>query len=256
MKVAVVGLGYVGLPLAVEFGKKYPTVGFDLSREKIDAYRRHIDPTGEVSAEELKASTHLEPTTDAAALKEADFVVVAVPTPVDDAHAPDFSPLVGALILAMGSGDPVTTIDTFTPRWDAPHGNRCPTERSLDTARALWEQFGVIDRITAIEGDVTDPSLAEVAPELGFLFVDADHTTASLRQQIALWAPKVEIGGRLVLHDWGIAGNEAEPWDVAGVLTAWTEEHGGADCWRGPEVYQTLAWYDRVGLHVTDESEG
>ncbi len=94
--VAVVGLGYVGLPLAVEFGRKHRTIGFDLSQAKVDAYRRHVDPTGEVSSEDLKAATRLEPTTDAAALKEADFVVVAVPTPVDDAHNPDFSPLVGS----------------------------------------------------------------------------------------------------------------------------------------------------------------
>jgi len=96
MKVAVVGLGYVGLPLAVEFGKKYSTVGLDLSAEKVEAYRRHVDPTGEISAEELRAASKLVPTTDATALRDADFIVVAVPTPVDDAHAPDFSPLVGA----------------------------------------------------------------------------------------------------------------------------------------------------------------
>lgn len=94
--VAVVGLGYVGLPLAVEFGKIYPTIGVDLHAEKIEAYRRFVDPTGEISTEELKASVHFKPTTDASALKDADFVVVAVPTPVDDAHIPDFSPLVGA----------------------------------------------------------------------------------------------------------------------------------------------------------------
>ena len=96
MNVAVVGLGYVGLPLAVEFGKKYPTIGFDLSTDKVAAYQRHIDPTGEVSTEELKAACKLVPTTDASELKHADFVVIAVPTPVDEAHAPDFSPLVGA----------------------------------------------------------------------------------------------------------------------------------------------------------------
>ncbi len=94
--IAVVGLGYVGLPLAVEFGKKHRTIGFDLSQAKIDAYKRHVDPTGEVSTESLQASQGFEPSTDAAALREADFVVVAVPTPVDDAHNPDFSPLVGA----------------------------------------------------------------------------------------------------------------------------------------------------------------
>ena len=94
--IAVVGLGYVGLPLAVEFGKKYRTIGFDLSAEKIEAYKRHVDPTGEVSSAELKAAVHLKPTTDPAALTDADFIVVAVPTPVDDAHIPDFAPLVGA----------------------------------------------------------------------------------------------------------------------------------------------------------------
>ena len=94
--IAVVGLGYVGLPLAVEFGKKFRTIGFDLSQEKVDSYRRHCDPTGEVSSDDLKAATLLEVGTDPAALREADFVIVAVPTPVDDAHQPDFTPLVGS----------------------------------------------------------------------------------------------------------------------------------------------------------------
>jgi UDP-N-acetyl-D-glucosamine/UDP-N-acetyl-D-galactosamine dehydrogenase len=98
MKVAVVGLGYVGLPLAVEFGKKFPTIGFDLSSAKVQAYRSLRDPTGEMSEDDLRAAAHLMPTTDAAALKEADFVVVAVPTPVDHAHVPDLTPLVGASV--------------------------------------------------------------------------------------------------------------------------------------------------------------
>ncbi|MGH8850572.1 MAG: nucleotide sugar dehydrogenase [Casimicrobiaceae bacterium] len=94
--VAVVGLGYVGLPLAVEFGKKYPTVGFDLSAAKVAAYAKGIDPTGEVSPAELAAATGLNCTTDASALSAADFIVVAVPTPIDDAHQPDFAPLLSA----------------------------------------------------------------------------------------------------------------------------------------------------------------
>ena len=94
--IAVVGLGYVGLPLAVEFGKIYPTIGFDLSQAKIDAYRRGVDPTGEVSREDLAAAKGLEVTTDPTQLTRADFIVVAVPTPVDEAHQPDFSPLLGA----------------------------------------------------------------------------------------------------------------------------------------------------------------
>jgi UDP-N-acetyl-D-galactosamine dehydrogenase len=97
--VAVVGLGYVGLPLAVEFGKKYTTIGFDLSEAKIAAYRQHRDPTGEVRGEDLKAAMRpggLEVTSDPSRLASADFLIVAVPTPVDEAHIPDFSPLVGA----------------------------------------------------------------------------------------------------------------------------------------------------------------
>ncbi|NML25423.1 nucleotide sugar dehydrogenase [Zoogloea dura] len=92
--IAVIGLGYVGLPLAVEFGKKMKTVGFDLSVDKVAAYGRHVDPTGEVSTEDLKAAVHLTCSTDPKIISEADFIIVAVPTPVDDAHQPDFTPLV------------------------------------------------------------------------------------------------------------------------------------------------------------------
>ncbi|RZL04489.1 MAG: nucleotide sugar dehydrogenase [Rubrivivax sp.] len=92
--IAVVGLGYVGLPLAVEFGKKYRTLGLDLSEAKVRSYARFVDPTGEVSTDDLKAATGLHCSTDPAILAEADFIVVAVPTPVDDAHQPDFTPLV------------------------------------------------------------------------------------------------------------------------------------------------------------------
>ncbi len=94
--VAIVGLGYVGLPLAVEFGKKYRTIGFDISEEKVAAYAKGRDPTGEVSTEELRAASKLQVTTNPFALREADFIIVAVPTPVDEAHNPDFGPLIGA----------------------------------------------------------------------------------------------------------------------------------------------------------------
>ncbi len=94
--IAVVGLGYVGLPLAIEFGKKYRTIGFDLSPEKIAHYRNFIDPTGEVDSVEMRAARQFVPTSDPKALAEADFIVVAVPTPVDVAHQPDFGPLIGA----------------------------------------------------------------------------------------------------------------------------------------------------------------
>jgi UDP-N-acetyl-D-galactosamine dehydrogenase len=95
-RVGVVGLGYVGLPLAVAFGRKFPTVGYDLSAEKIRAYRERRDPTGEVPDEIFRQAKLLECSNDASKLKTAQFIVVAVPTPVDGARMPDFSPLESA----------------------------------------------------------------------------------------------------------------------------------------------------------------
>ncbi|KIO49433.1 nucleotide sugar dehydrogenase [Nitrosospira sp. NpAV] len=94
--VAVVGLGYVGLPLAVEFGKKRRTIGYDLSTSKVESYKRCIDPTGEVAVDDFQAASQLSVTTDPSELAQADYIVVAVPTPVDLAHQPDFASLAGA----------------------------------------------------------------------------------------------------------------------------------------------------------------
>jgi UDP-N-acetyl-D-galactosamine dehydrogenase len=96
--IAVVGLGYVGLPLAVEFGKRFQTIGFDLSELKIAAYRDCRDPTGELAGDDLRAAVLLKFTTDPSALGIADYIIVSVPTPVDDVHKPDFSPLVSASV--------------------------------------------------------------------------------------------------------------------------------------------------------------
>ena len=94
--VAVVGLGYVGLPLALAFGSVRGTVGFDISAEKIAAYREGTDPSGEVGSDVFAASTQLKLSHSAPDIGAADFIIVAVPTPVDDARQPDFSPLLSA----------------------------------------------------------------------------------------------------------------------------------------------------------------
>jgi UDP-N-acetyl-D-galactosamine dehydrogenase len=96
MTVAVIGLGYVGLPLVVEFGKHMRTIGFDIAKHKVEACQRGTDPSRELTDAEVQAGTQAIYTDDGAMLREADFVIVAVPTPVDDAHAPDFKPLIGA----------------------------------------------------------------------------------------------------------------------------------------------------------------
>jgi UDP-N-acetyl-D-galactosamine dehydrogenase len=94
--VAVIGLGYVGLPLVVEFGKQLRTIGFDIARHKVDACLRGTDPSRELDDAQMAEARHAVYTSDPALLAEADIVIVAVPTPVDAAHIPDFGPLVGA----------------------------------------------------------------------------------------------------------------------------------------------------------------
>jgi UDP-N-acetyl-D-galactosamine dehydrogenase len=94
--VAVVGLGYVGLPLVVEFGKQARTIGFDISLPKVQSCQRGVDPSRELDDVELAAASHAIYTNDPSLLGEADMIVVAVPTPVDEAHIPDFRPLIGA----------------------------------------------------------------------------------------------------------------------------------------------------------------
>jgi UDP-N-acetyl-D-galactosamine dehydrogenase len=94
--VAVVGLGYVGLPVAVAFGKERATLGYDLSRRRIENLRHMVDPTGEVSTAELMEARHFKATAYPAELEQADFIIVAVPTPINAARQPDLSPLAAA----------------------------------------------------------------------------------------------------------------------------------------------------------------
>ena len=94
--VAVVGLGYVGLPVAVAFGRQRPTVGYDLSRKRIESLRHHVDASGEVSPAELAEARQLRATAYPAELERADYIIVAVPTPINAARQPDLSPLESA----------------------------------------------------------------------------------------------------------------------------------------------------------------
>ncbi|HAV47111.1 MAG TPA: Vi polysaccharide biosynthesis protein VipA/TviB, partial [Psychrobacter sp.] len=96
IKIAVTGLGYVGLPLAVEFGKHLPVVGFDINAERISALAAGTDHTLEVSDEELTQASHLNYSSDIEALKDCNFFIVTVPTPIDDYKQPDLTPLIKA----------------------------------------------------------------------------------------------------------------------------------------------------------------
>lgn len=94
-KIAVIGLGYVGMPIAVAFAKKVNVIGYDLNEEKINLYKSGIDPTKEVGNEGIK-STSVEFTADEKRIQDAKFIIVAVPTPVNTDHTPDLTPVIGA----------------------------------------------------------------------------------------------------------------------------------------------------------------
>ena len=96
LRVGVIGLGYVGLPLAVEFGKRFNTIGFDVKQDRVDELRRGHDSTLETTPEELAAATRLACTTRLADLKECRVFIVTVPTPIDEYKRPDLTPLVKA----------------------------------------------------------------------------------------------------------------------------------------------------------------
>lgn len=96
VKIAIIGLGYVGLPLAVEFGKRYPTFGFDINQVRIDELKKGQDKTLEVSPEELKESKQLQYYSDIESVKDCQVFIITVPTPVDDANQPDFTALIKA----------------------------------------------------------------------------------------------------------------------------------------------------------------
>jgi len=93
--IAVIGLGYVGMPLAIEFAKKYETIGFDVNEAKIGQYQSGIDPTCEVGDDVIK-NTPLTFTSDSSKIKNADFCIIAVPTPINMDKTPDLNPVIGA----------------------------------------------------------------------------------------------------------------------------------------------------------------
>lgn len=109
-KLTIVGLGYVGLPLAIEFGKIFQTYGFDLSKDKIYSYKKSVDPNKEINLKDFKQAKNLVFTNDPKCIKISNFIVVTVPTPVDNTKIPDFSYLSSACNLIGDNLTPQSTI--------------------------------------------------------------------------------------------------------------------------------------------------
>lgn len=135
-KIALVGLGYVGMPIAVAFARKVKVIGFDLNAAKIDLYKRGIDPTKEVGDEVIRSTT-VEFTCDETSLRDAKFIVVAVPTPVNTDHTPDLTPVIGAsrivgrnltkgaIVVYESTVYPGCTEDVCIPILEQESGMRC-----------------------------------------------------------------------------------------------------------------------------------
>ena len=135
-KIAVIGLGYVGLPIAVAFSKKASVIGFDTNCAKIDAYMRGYDVTQEIGCEELQ-NTSIDFTTDDRRLKEAAFIVISVPTPINSDHTPDLSPVIeastavgrnitkGTIIVYESTVYPGCTDDICIPILEEESGMKC-----------------------------------------------------------------------------------------------------------------------------------
>src|SRR5699024_9264442 len=135
-KIAVVGLGYVGLPVAVEFGKEQEVIGFDINQNRIDGLNNGIDITNEVEEGDLKAAS-ITFTADASDLKQADFIIVAVPTPITENNQPDLTPLLkasetvgsniskGTIVVYESTVYPGATEDDCVPVLEKVSGMKC-----------------------------------------------------------------------------------------------------------------------------------
>ena len=135
-KISLVGLGYVGMPIAVAFAKKVDVIGFDLNKEKIKLYQSGVDPTREVGDEAIRV-TKVEFTADETRLRDAKFHIVAVPTPVNDDHTPDLTPVEGAsrilgrnltqgsVVVFESTVYPGVTEDVCVPILEAESGLEC-----------------------------------------------------------------------------------------------------------------------------------
>jgi len=194
--IAVIGLGYVGLPLAVEFGKKFRTLGFDLSAEKVAAYGRHVDPTGEVRSEDLTAAVHLTCSTDPKVISEADLIIVAVPTPVDDAHQPDFTPLVkssetvgryikrGAIVVYESTVYPGATEDICIPIIEKHSGLKWKQDFFVGYSPERinpGDKERTVTKITKVVSGDTPQTLAKVAEVYGSVITAGVYPASSIK---------------------------------------------------------------------------
>lgn len=189
---SVVGLGYVGMPIAVAFARKINVIGFDLNKAKIDLYKTGIDPTNEVGNEVIK-ETAVQFTAEATQLKKAKFHIVAVPTPVHDDHTPDLAPVEGAsrllgrnltpgsIVVFESTVYPGVTEDVCVPILEAESGLKCGVDFKIGYSPERinpGDKVHRLETITKIVSGMDEESLDEIA-KVYELVVDAGVHRAS-----------------------------------------------------------------------------
>lgn len=194
-KVSLVGLGYVGMPIAVAFARKVKVVGFDLNAAKIDLYKSGVDPTKEVGDEIIKSTT-VEFTSDASKLKEAKFHIVAVPTPVNDDHTPDLSPVEGAsrllgqnltkgsIVVFESTVYPGVTEDICVPILEKESGLKCGVDFKIGYSPERinpGDKVHRLETITKIVSGMDEETLDEVAKVYELVVEAGVHRAESIK---------------------------------------------------------------------------
>lgn len=194
-KISLVGLGYVGMPIAVAFAKKADVIGYDLNEAKIELYKSGIDPTNEVGNEAIKSST-VEFTSDETKLREAKFHIVAVPTPVNDDHTPDLSPVegashivgrnltVGSIVVFESTVYPGVTEEVCVPILEKESGLRCGIDFKVGYSPERINPGDKIHRLETIKKIVSgmdDETLEEVAKVYELVVKAGVHRAESIK---------------------------------------------------------------------------
>lgn len=194
-KLALVGLGYVGMPIAVEFSKHINVIGFDINKAKIEAYKKGEDPTQEVGNEEIKACT-VDWTSDETRLKEAKFIIVAVPTPVNADTTPDLTPVIGSseivgrnltkgsIVVYESTVYPGVTEETCVPILERESGLKCGVDFKIGYSPERINPGDKQHRLTTIKKIVSGmdaETLEEIANVYSIVVAVGVHKASSIK---------------------------------------------------------------------------
>lgn len=194
-KISLVGLGYVGMPIAVAFAKKVDVIGYDLNAKKIETYKAGIDPTNEVGDDVIKATT-VEFTSDETKLKEAKFHIVAVPTPVNDDHTPALAPVEGAsrivgrnltkgsIVVYESTVYPGVTEDVCIPILEEESGLKCGIDFKVGYSPERinpGDKVHRLETIVKIVSGMDEESLDEIAKVYELVVEAGVHRASSIK---------------------------------------------------------------------------